>query len=354
MSEQKVQVIHQEQDEHVKLYGLEDYHQTIASVRGEQFLEYRRQWESAGRFELETRVPLHIDIELSTYCNFRCVMCPFGIPKAQRPPAFDAVRGWFDLELFKKIVDEGVEKGLSAIDLSYYTEPLLHKQLFEFIHYAGEKGVMDIMMSSNGQLLTPELTEKILDSPLTRMMFSLDALNEETYNQVRIGGDFQTVIGNVKHFLKRKRERGQTLPIVRVSFVNNGINTDEHEAFLEEWKDQVDYISMQTLISFEGMSQDVIPVEKVAGSADVKCHQPWHRMSIRADGQALPCCTTYGQQMPVGNLNDMSLEEAWNSPLMQELRVLHREGRYYENALCKACIENTSMDREDIIPISSL
>ena len=329
-----------EPDKFVQLLSEEDYHERIAQVKGEAFREYRRQWDLAGRFELETAVPLHIDIELSTSCNFRCPMCPFGVPKEARPATFSSVSGMFPLALFRKVVDEGVPLGLRAVDVSYYNEPLLRKDLMDFIEYAAAGGVLDIMFSTNGQLLTAELSERLLDSPLTRMMVSLDAATEATYEQIRIGGDFKTVIGNIERVLRRKRERGQVLPVTRVSFVKTSLNEHELEQFIAHWKPLVDYLSIQELMEFDEMKLVLTPANRVT-NMQFRCHQPWHRLTLRANGDALPCCTIWGQQLPVGNVARQSLAEIWMSPAMRQLRQLHREGRYAENPVCKQCAESS-------------
>lgn len=329
-----------EKDQFVQLVGQDDFHERIAQVKGEAFREYRRQWDLAGEFELETPVPLHVDFELSTYCNFRCPMCPFGMPKDSRPATFDSVSGWFPFDLFQKVIDEGVPLGLKAIDLSYYTEPLLHHNLIDFIDYADDKGVLDIMFSTNGQLLIDDMADKLLDTGLTRLMVSLDADTEDTFEQIRVGGNFNKVVGNLEYFLRRKKERGQVLPITRVSFVKTQLNEHELQDFIEHWKPLVDYMSIQELMEFDEMKTDLTPSSRIS-NFDFQCHQPWHRLTIRANGDALPCCTIWGQQMPVGNVREQSLAEIWNSPQMRDLRQLHREGRYYDNPICKKCAESS-------------
>ncbi len=332
--------VYAEKDKFVQLVGQEDYHERIAQVKGECFREYRRLWDRAGRFEVETPVPLHVDFELSTYCNYRCPMCPFGVPKGKRPATFDQVSGWFPFDLFRKVIDEGVPRGLKAIDLSYYNEPLLRDDLIDFIAYANHRGVLDIMSSTNGEFLTEEMTEALLDSGLTRLLVSLDANTEPTFEKIRIGGNFKKVVGNVEYFLRRKRERKQTLPITRVSFVKTKLNENELGAFVEHWKSLVDYISIQELIEFDEMKLDLTPETRIQNET-FSCHQPWHRLTLRANGDALPCCTIWGQQLPMGNVREQSLEEIWRSPKMIELRRLHREGHYYDNPVCRKCAESS-------------
>lgn len=48
-----------------------------------------------------------------------------------------------------------------------------------------------------------------------------------------------------------------------------------------------------------------------------KCHYPWYFLLIDTDGDARPCCWT---GMTYGNLNKLSLEEAWNGPTPVKMR----------------------------------
>lgn len=328
-----------ERDRYAQLVGEQDFHERIARTKGDAFREYRALWDSAGRFEVETPVPLHLDFQLSTRCNFKCRMCPFGMPREQRPFTFDAVKGNFPLGLFKKVIDEGAAAGLKAIDLSYYNEPLLRRSLPEFIEYAAKRGVLDIMLSTNAQLLTPGLTERLLDAGLTRFMVSVDATTAATYSRIRIGGDFHKVVNNLKYFLARKRDRNQELPVTRVSFLKTKINEHELDDFITEWKPLVDYLSIQELNRFEGLTNELTATTRVR-NPDFRCHQPWHRMVLRANGDAIPCCTTWGQRLVMGNVRSQSLVQIWNSRAFQSLRLLHKEKRYQSHPICRRCAEN--------------
>jgi len=332
----------QERDKYVELLSAEDFHEQIAKVKGEKFIEYRRQWDRSGRFEEVGPVPLHLDFQVISACNFKCPMCPFGEPIAARPERFDAVKGRFPFDLYKKIIDEGVDLGVNAIDLSYYSEPLLHENLFDFIEYASKAGVVDIMMSTNGHLLTEDIIDKFLMSGLTRLSVSIDAATQDTYDKIRVGGDFHKLMKNLEYLLNKKESTKSTLPIVRVSFVKTKLNELELESFVEYWRPRVGYISIQELNSFEGLGDKLVADSRIE-NPEFQCHQPWHRLTIRPNGEVLPCCTTWGLKLVMGNLKTQTLREIWTSKEMVELRQLHKEGRYFENPTCEKCAKATML-----------
>ena len=331
---------YEERDKYVQLLSTEDYHNRIAEVKGEAFLEYRRKWDCSGQFEEVGPAPLHLDFQVTAACNLRCVMCPFGKPRASRPKRFDAVKGHFPFGLYKKIIDEGVALGVRALDLSFYSEPLLHENLLDFIHYAFDAGIIDIMMSTNGHLLNPDITDRLLDSGLTRLLVSVDAVTEETYNNLRLGGNFQKLTRELEYLLNKKEENGNILPIVRLSFLKTRLNEHELEAFVEYWRSGVDYLSIQELNRFEGLD-DLLVAESRTKNLDFRCHQPWHRLAVRPNGEVLPCCTAWGLKLIMGNMNTQTLSEIWTSEKMVRLRQLHKKGRYYDNPVCKQCAKAT-------------
>ncbi len=44
----------------------------LADVIGEKFLAYRRSWDAANRFELETDFPLFLHLDMNQECNLEC------------------------------------------------------------------------------------------------------------------------------------------------------------------------------------------------------------------------------------------------------------------------------------------
>src|SRR3989338_4723031 len=74
------------------------------------FLKYRQRLERAVLFEEEPSFPIHIDFETIFGCNLQCIMCTHAHKKL-----FPSRKRLMDIELFKKVIDEGVPYGLSSI-----------------------------------------------------------------------------------------------------------------------------------------------------------------------------------------------------------------------------------------------
>ena len=88
-----------------------------------------------------------------------------------------------------------------------------------------------------------------MDSGLTRIRFSLDAIKPETYKKVRVGSiPLKRVIKNIEDFLNLKEKGGYKLPVVGVSFCKVKENENEVDEFINFWRDKVDLVSIQKFV----------------------------------------------------------------------------------------------------------
>ena len=72
------------------------------------------------------------------------------------------------------------------------------------------------------------------------------------------------------------------------------------------------------------------------------CMIPWTHLHTWPDGRILTCCMSPSDK-PMGNLKDMTLEQAWNSEQQKQLRKDLLTGK--QNSICDRCHE---MERNDI------
>ncbi|MFC1644076.1 radical SAM protein, partial [Candidatus Omnitrophota bacterium] len=142
---------------------------------GDNFREYRRRWKSINT-STETEHPIHLDFELNFGCNLKCEICILQTPPEETK--FKKEYGKvLSYEKFCEIIDDGIEKGLCSITLSGNNEPLLFKEIPQYIEYAKKKNVLDIIMLTNGTLLDTVTSEELVNSGLTRICFSVGGGN---------------------------------------------------------------------------------------------------------------------------------------------------------------------------------
>ena len=331
------------------------------AIDPEKYDEYRKLWDDATNLKIVTDFPLQIDFELNYSCNFTCPMCTWNSESTKNKGAAT----WFDFEVFKEVIDDAVVKGLKSIRLNYINEPLIRKDITKFIAYARKAGILDIYFSTNGSLLTDEVSKELINSGLLRLQISLDAHTKETYEKIRTGGNYEDVIKKVLRFLEIRNEMNTKLPTLRVNFVKTETNKDELDDFVKFWENKADSIGIQDLVGImDGFGKKSNEdLEKMSLSEDFKCAQPFQHLTLRYDGTVLPCCAFYGAETPIGQLktNQKSkfsevdniglldkaakskliigtIEEIWKSEQMNFFREIHQKGEYWRHPVCKKCV----------------
>ena len=298
----------------LRRYSEKDIEKILSNKLGEKYSRYRERWNNADYDNIPS-FPVHIDFELIDQCNQRCVMCPRN-SKSHPDINYSLNRGTvFDFEKYKKIIDEGIDKGLMSINLGAFSEPLMNKKVFEMIKYAQEKGILDSRLITNG-LLLDKYKDDIFSSGLVNLFFSIDAFSEEKYRAIR-GKGFEKVKKNLLSIIERKKKRSSLLPIIRVSFLDMKNNREEKKHFIEFWKDKVDLIDIQV---FDNFNVNILNSFDKTKEKKWSCKSPVARVAILANGDILPCCNFFGINVPVGNIYSQSLEEAWKSDEMKKIR----------------------------------
>ena len=219
----------------------------------------------------------------------------------------------------------------------------------DIVRYAKDSGVIDLIVHTNGTLLTKAASERLIDAGLTRMMVSLDALTDETYRKIRVGSDMPKVLRNIHDFLEIRAQKSKRLPLLSVNFVLMSLNEDELQVFVEYWSQYVDFFSIQQYTNpfkRSGDNETLYFADTREQTSKFHCQQPWQRMTVRFDGRVLPCCSFYAEDLVIGDVRQQSIKEIWDSPKMKQLQNMHSNGEYYNNPICKECAENTVVTLE--------
>jgi radical SAM protein with 4Fe4S-binding SPASM domain len=287
---------------------------------------------------------MHIDFELANACNYRCSFCPYSLKPSLRPRGFNVSGSKvLDIALVEKILKEANGR-LYAVELGYNTEPLLHPQVMQIAAMCRDYGVLDIRMGTNGSLLGKINYQEIIDSGVTQLQVSIDAVDSLSYARARNSSNYDEVVNNLKLFLTYRDKVAAHLPRIRVTYVKTPDNAPRVDEFIEQWRDTADIIGVQDLISYPDVQLSVSAED--IGCTDIStadsCYMPKVRLSIRSDGTVHPCCTVPGMKLKVGDAKKQTIAEIWNSSSMRLIRASHYTDDWKKNKICASCIENTS------------
>lgn len=314
-------------------------------LRNKAYEEYRKKWsKNPGRFLVE-RFPLHLDVESTNQCNLRCPMCQSVRAMDAGSPAFNTM-GFMEWDLFRKVIDDiSDENGglVPAIKLSCRGEPLLHKEIVRMIQYAKQRGILEVALNTNGVLLTPELSEQILDAGLDCLLLSFDAATRETYEKIRVGADYDEVLANIREFARIREKKSAYQTMIRAGMVVTDVNRHETKAFTEL------FCNFADVVNFNKESRDLVPVdddhvydERTGVTRNVKehdfaCSMPWQRMRIYWDGTIGLCCNDYWGAASQFTVKENSVEELWHRPQLHHYREAHQSGKWWSVKPCRTC-----------------
>ena len=288
--------------------------------------EYRDLWYDRPTNREPGEYPIHVDIETTTLCNLRCKMCfqSFDPPKPTT----------MDKSLVKKIIDE-ISGKVYSMKFQYRGEPLTDANMCEYIHYAKRKGITEVMINTNANLLTPGKAQEIIDSGLDKLICSVEGSNADVYNETRIGGNFDRVVGNIKGLIKLRNSLGYAKPIVRVQMVKTESNSTDVKKFLKFWGKIVDEVAVEDELDYRAEMEDRTVLE------DWACPQLYQRLVVLADGDIVPCCRAIhggtGKQVVLGNVKSISIKDAWDGLQQKAIRHYNETGMSHKVDMCARC-----------------
>jgi radical SAM protein with 4Fe4S-binding SPASM domain len=311
-----------------------DPHEILAGLIGPAYAEYRQRWEAARTFQEQPAFPLHVDYEMMFRCNLTCPICLMSLPPDGRK-AYGSAADELKPETVKRLIDEGAASGQRAMGFGGLWEPLLSPAIPKLVEYGRVRGLADALFNTNGYFLSRDIAWALIDSGLTKLMVSLDAATEPTYNKMRPGSNFKIVCQNIENFINLRAQLNTTLPLLRLSFCRTALNEDELEPFINRWQGAVDFFSIQTYGQYKSDNTPAFPKSHISPPPAGRCAQPNKRLLVRHNGDVLPCCDASATPLVIGNIYKNDLAEIWAGKQIAEVRERLENGDL--PPACAAC-----------------
>lgn len=141
--------------------------------------------------------PIYMELSPIGACNHRCVFC--GLDFMGYKPDKLA------LDMLVKRMPEFSKLGIKSIMYAGEGEPFLHNNMVDIIQLT-KKNKIDVAITTNGVLLKPETTEKVL-SYCSWIKVSINGATPETYSKIHRtkSSDFNKVIKNLEFAAKYRK-----------------------------------------------------------------------------------------------------------------------------------------------------
>ena len=274
-----------------------------------------------------------VRIEPASACNLRCVHCPTGTIKSPN-------RGIMSQKTFSVIM-ENLEHKLPRVVVMYHGgEPMLCIDVWNWIKVLKLMGVQYVKTVTNGTMLSDVSIKSIIDSRLDSIEFSIDGQSPEESDSIRRGSNCQEIIGNIKELVEVKRLLGSKLPEISITNAQfkNRVNSDEPatpEFLFSEFGEAVMY-KITYAIKWPGMKSSFNKRPQILDKG--YCPHLYETITIRWNGDVVPCCFDIMSGYVIGNIHENRLEEIWQNERYQEIRQGIENGQPVD--ICRGCYEH--------------
>ena len=294
-----------------------------------RYLYHRFRYDVYPKTKELDAYPPCLQIEPTSICNFRCVFCFQTDPLLTQRKHGHA--GQISLDLFKQIVDQ-IEGHIEFVTMASRGEPLMTKGIEEMLDYASGK-FLGLKMNTNATFLDEKKAHAILQAEPNTLVFSADAADAVTYAQLRVNGDFDKVMGNIRRFKEiKERDYPNSRLITRVSGVAFDRERQDHQKIEEFWREYVDQVAFVDYNPWENA------YDNEPNGIDEACSDLWRRAFVWWDGKMNPCDVDYRSFLCPGTVGDESVGDIWTGQGYTTLREKHLEMQRQSLVPCRGCV----------------
>lgn len=290
--------------------------------------------------------PNSVKIELTGRCNFNCSYCARSMKLREQKD--------MDFTFYKRVVQEMYDAGVRELGLFYLGESFLYKQLPEAIAYAKDVGFPYVFLTTNGSLSDSFIVGKCIRAGLDSLKFSLNYADEEQFVSIaRVKASlFEKVLENIRTAKSVRdsvhRETGHKCGLYASYIAYDTAQANKMKKVVDElslYLDEIYALPLYNQASFVQKVVDELGYTPVAGNLGrleamrepLPCWSCFTEGHITYDGRLSACCFDHDNRFTMGNLNDLTFMQAWNSEKFQDLRRKHL-AKNVCNSPCEKCV----------------
>ena len=294
--------------------------------------------------------PSQIRIELSSYCNIKCVYCRYH-SQLFHNQVVEGCNKNMDWETVKNISNQIMDiPSVKTILNVQKGEMFCNPEWYEMLKYMLEHThIKNFHFSTNGMLLTKSNLDLLVQLPFDNISItiSIDGNTPEENNEFRVGSNFETIKNNMKYLEK-------------IMKVNDKIKVNIQSLYFSEYEDDKSR-EVPSFLSNESIFYNSIVRLPILGQSEEKyndllcakynlksraihieneiaCPLPLVEIAIDSEGYVCVCgCDPRGNLTRIGNVNKRHMLEIWNDTIMQDIRIAYATGK--DVALCIGCAQ---------------
>jgi hypothetical protein len=279
--------------------------------------------------------PHNLIIDIHSYCNARCRICPYPQLKDQLS------MGRMEDRLFRRLIDEFAQVKADHpirghVVFCNMGELFLDSDVFWKIAYVQDAG-LELVIQTNAALLTAEKTERLKACGFKGPIYiSFHGITKPVYEEL-MGLPYDRTLANI-HFLLNSYERA------KIQIRAYAYEWPLGEAFQVKkyWKAHNVSVKLGVPNSRGGLLSGIKRTHfKYPGPWLRGCKKtlPFRDLVVSFDGKAVLCCEDMGRRAILGDLSRKSLMEVWNGPEAERLMDFLHGGGWgkSDKFICRSC-----------------
>lgn len=317
------------------------------------------------KFPFLAPFPRYVEIETTTICPRKCIMCEHTHWKDQE-------ERHLSIDEFKHIIDNF--KGIRWVHLTGEGSSFTNPDYIKMLEYVKKKKIC-VYLVDTFDMVNEQILKKIIELQLEGVYLSIDAAKKSTYEEIRIGCSFDRVISNVKRFLELKKEMKSFLPEVNFRYIILKNNVNELPDFVKLVSSfESKYLGRGARLDFAAnlefpevadlsvkKIQETILIETMKNAnqfginvffSHIEAEKnpsinqclAWLEPYIIMGGYVMPCCSilmsnkrSVLREHSLGNVFKSSMKEIWNSPRYKKFRNTVNNSSAKVPFLCSLC-----------------
>jgi len=281
------------------------------------------------------KVPYNIQLEPTDICNFKCEYCAHSVEGVG-----NNIMSWNNFMLVLNNLME-MSDDYKIVNLIGHGEPLIHPQISDMVYEINKCNITKrIEITTNGSLLTPKISDKLINAGLTRIIISLQGLNSEMYRKIcKYNIDYDEFYNNIKYFYENKGKC-----TLHIKIADTALKDNEKDKFFDMFGNICDDLYIEHIFPLYNIDY----TNKIRNDNHdnrygyrlkeaLICSQPFYQMYIKANGDVAPC-TMHPAALILGNIKNEKLKDIWYGTKLKQFQILQCEKKRTDNTVCKNCI----------------
>lgn len=282
------------------------------------------------------RPTVDLNIEMVSYCNLRCIWCSLDHAKPKKI---------MEPELLELILNQARASKIVVrrIDLHNGGEALLHPAFGDMMGMLGSARSFSrdfpyTALLTNGTTLDQVRCEAILNhSAVDLLRFSIDGGNQEEFERIRKGANWERTCNNVRRFVAMNNEMGHPIATGIICIVDEKypLTTEWMSGQFREVLSLVDSVELRRPHNWDGSADLGFQAQS---NENGLCHfMKNNNLVVLPNGDVTVCCADLNSRGVIGNVKTESLADILNCEERKRMIVLMKRRRRREINLCVNC-----------------